>query len=97
VKVELSAEAQAQVDRIDAWWRENRQAAPNLFAEELEAALGVRYAPRPSVRRLLLKHTHYQLSRVRSLTRSLVVRNRNPAAAVRAPGARQCRACPWHR
>jgi len=37
VKVELSAEA--QVDEIDAWWRENRQAAPNLFAEELEALL----------------------------------------------------------
>ena len=37
MKVELSAEA--QVDEIDAWWRENRQAAPNLFAEELEALL----------------------------------------------------------
>jgi len=39
VKVELSAEAEAQVERIDAWWRENRQAAPNLFADELEQAL----------------------------------------------------------
>jgi plasmid stabilization system protein ParE len=70
VKVELSAEARAQVDRIDAWWRANRQAAPNLFMEELEDALraladtpamGVHYAPRPSVRRLLLKRTHYHL------------------------------------
>jgi plasmid stabilization system protein ParE len=70
VKVELSSEAQAQVDRIDAWWRENRQAAANLFAEELTAALralaetpalGVRYAPKPSVRRLLLRRTRYHL------------------------------------
>jgi plasmid stabilization system protein ParE len=70
VKVELSAEAQAQVDRIDAWWREHRQAAPDLFAEELEAALcalaetpalGVRYTPRPNVRRLLLGRTRYHL------------------------------------
>ncbi len=70
MKVELSAEAQAQVDRIDAWWRENRQAAPNLFTEELTAALrvlaetpalGMRYAPRPSIRRLLLRRTRYHL------------------------------------
>ena len=82
MKVELSAEAQAQVDRIDAWWRENRQAAPNLFAEELEAALlaladtptlGVRYAPRPSVRRLLLKRTHYHLYVVEETAQLYVV------------------------
>jgi hypothetical protein len=29
VKVELSAEAQAQVDEIDAWWRENRDDRPS--------------------------------------------------------------------
>jgi hypothetical protein len=39
VKVELSAEAAAQIERIDAWWRVNRPAAPGLFAEELERAL----------------------------------------------------------
>jgi len=39
VTVEFSAEAQAQVDRIGAWWRENRKAAPDLFAEELREAL----------------------------------------------------------
>lgn len=82
MKVELSAEAQAQVDRIDAWWRENRQAAPNLFAQELgqalralatTPALGVRYPPRPSVRRLLLKRTRYHLYVVEQATRVYVV------------------------
>jgi plasmid stabilization system protein ParE len=68
VKVELSDEAQAQVQRIDAWWRENRQAARDLFADELEEALcalegspGLRYEPIPNARRLLLKRTHYHL------------------------------------
>jgi plasmid stabilization system protein ParE len=82
VKVELSAEAQAQIDRIDAWWRKNRQAAPNLFAEELEEALHIlaetpalalRYGPRPSVRRLLLKRTHHHLYIVEELARVYVV------------------------
>lgn len=70
MKVELSAEAQSEVERIDAWWRENRPAAPSLFAEELEAALhtlaetpaaAVRYAPAPRVRRRLLRRTHHHL------------------------------------
>jgi plasmid stabilization system protein ParE len=70
VNVELSDEAQAQMQRIDAWWRENRPSAPDLFADELEQALGalessprlgVRYEPRPGVRRLLLRQTHYHL------------------------------------
>jgi plasmid stabilization system protein ParE len=70
VKVAVSAEAHAQIDRIDAWWRENRTAAPDLFAQELEAALrtlaetpavAVRYAAKPHVRRLLLRRTHHHL------------------------------------
>jgi hypothetical protein len=36
VRVELSEEADAQVDEIDIWWRENRLAAPDLFTDELE-------------------------------------------------------------
>ena len=32
MKVELSQEARGQVREIDAWWRENRSAAPDLFA-----------------------------------------------------------------
>jgi plasmid stabilization system protein ParE len=82
VKVELSAEAQAQVDRIDAWWRENRPAAASLFADELEAALrtlaetpavAVRYAPRPGVRRLLLRHSHHHLYVIEEPARVYVV------------------------
>jgi plasmid stabilization system protein ParE len=82
VKVELSVEAQAQVDRIDAWWREHRQAAPDLFAEEIEKALhtlaetpaaAVRYAPKPSVRRLLLRRTHHHLYVIEEPARVYVV------------------------
>jgi plasmid stabilization system protein ParE len=70
VKVELSDEAKAEVARVDAWWRENRPAAPDLFVDELEQALlalqdapaiGTGYVPKPGVRRLLLKRTHYHL------------------------------------
>jgi plasmid stabilization system protein ParE len=70
VKVELSEEAEAQAAQIEAWWRENRRAAADLFTNELNQALlaledmpglGTRYEPRPKVRRLLLKRTHYYL------------------------------------
>jgi len=37
--VTIAASAQRQADRIDAWWRENRPGAPNLFDDELHAAL----------------------------------------------------------
>lgn len=71
MKVELSEEAHRQVGEIDAWWRENRPAAPDLFARELGHALtmleetptlGTRYDGGPkSVRRLLLRRSHYHL------------------------------------
>jgi plasmid stabilization system protein ParE len=71
VKVELSDEADEQVREIDAWWRENRRAAPNLFTDELDRALlalgeiptlGTIYQTGTrSVRRLLLRRTHYHL------------------------------------
>jgi plasmid stabilization system protein ParE len=82
VKVELSAEAEAQVDRIDAWWREHRQAAPDLFADELDEAvralaatpgIGVRYAPKPGVRRVLLTRTRYHLYVIEEAARVYVV------------------------
>ena len=34
MKVELSDEADAQVDKIDVWWRRNRLGAPDLFIAE---------------------------------------------------------------
>jgi hypothetical protein len=39
VKVELAHEACEQVRTIDAWWRANRPAAPDLFTNELAHAL----------------------------------------------------------
>lgn len=56
---------------IDAWWRENRLAAPDLFMTELGHALamleetptlGSAYeAGTKRVRRVLLRRTHYHL------------------------------------
>ncbi len=82
MKVELSAEARAQVERIDAWWRANRRASPDLFTDELEQALlalektpalGARYAPKSKVRRLLLKRSHYHVYVVEQPARLYVV------------------------
>ncbi len=71
MKVELSEEADGQVKQIDVWWRANRLAAPDLFTNELEAALttlgeiptlGVKYdTGKRSLRRLLLRRSHYHL------------------------------------
>jgi plasmid stabilization system protein ParE len=83
VKVELSEQADGQVKRIDAWWRANRLAAPDLFTDEVEAAfaalgetptLGVGYegAGQP-VRRVLLPRTHYHLYFTQEADRLLVV------------------------
>lgn len=65
-------EADAQIREIDAWWRENRPAAPDLFLNELSESFGLitaaphigrlyRLAPIPQVRRLLLKETRYHV------------------------------------
>ncbi len=69
MKVELSAEAHGQVQEVDAWWRQNRRAAPDLFAEELDRVLllletrpnlGTSYdAGAKTVRRVLLRRSHY--------------------------------------
>jgi len=46
VKLRLSEEAQKQIEEIDAWWRENRLAAPLLFRHELrEAILQIEASP----------------------------------------------------
>jgi plasmid stabilization system protein ParE len=80
--VEFAAEAKAEVARIDAWWRANRRAAPDLFISELDRvtlalednpALGVRYEPKPGVRRMLLRQTRYHLYFVEEVERVLVV------------------------
>lgn len=82
MKVELSDEAKAEVARVDAWWRQNRRAAPDLFLDELALALvaledapaiGRHYEPRPGVRRLLLTRTHFHLYFTEQAGRVLVV------------------------
>jgi plasmid stabilization system protein ParE len=72
MQVIVVPEADAQIHAIDAWWRENRPAAPALFAEELAADLEViAGAPRigrrrihggvPGLRRVLMRSTRYHL------------------------------------
>jgi len=70
-RVELAPRALAQVRLVDGWWRENRLAAPTLFAEELASALeqlergallGVAYpSPLFEVRRFLLPKSRYHV------------------------------------
>ncbi len=38
IRVEITPLAEAQITRIDGWWRENRRAAPDLFLDELADA-----------------------------------------------------------
>ena len=71
-RVVTSPEADEDIRRIDAWWRDQRPAAPGLFAEELTEAIalvattpemGRRYAPAgvPGLRRVLLRATRYHV------------------------------------
>ena len=39
MKVEFTLEAERHVSEIDAWWREERRDAPDLFARELAEVL----------------------------------------------------------
>lgn len=68
----LRPAANKQVDVADQWWRQNRPAAPNLFALELEEAfgilgdapeIGVSFLRRgvPGLRRLLLRRSRYHI------------------------------------
>ena len=74
----FSDQAYDQVDQIDAWWRTNRPAAPDLFWQELEdvvallallplAGQAYRHPHVPGVRRHLLRssryHVYYVVSR----------------------------------
>ena len=71
-RVGFSRTADAQIETIESWWRENRPAAPDMFSRELEAAvrlleisplIGKAYpeAPVPEVRRLLIGRSRYHL------------------------------------
>ena len=41
----VAPEAEQQIQFIDAWWRENREAAPNLVQELTAAITHIRAAP----------------------------------------------------
>jgi plasmid stabilization system protein ParE len=75
-------QADLQILEIDAWWRENREKAPELFEEELGLAfamledspgIGKRYPGHPGVRRLLLRSTRNHVYYVEEVDRILVV------------------------
>jgi len=84
MRVVFTKVAQRHVDAIGAWWRRERLAAPDLFADELGAAcahlarvpsIGQPFdAPRPrGVRRLLLDRTRYHVYYTVDESRGLVV------------------------
>lgn len=68
MKLHLAKRALRQVERKEAWWAENRPAAPDLFAREFRDTLEyIRTTPgsgigwptpqRPSLRRILMSKT----------------------------------------
>ena len=72
LQVLTTPEADAQIREIENWWRRNRAASPNLFADELAATIHVlghaphigrlyRQSPVPDTRRVLLKGTRYHV------------------------------------
>lgn len=71
-RVELSPEALEHAKAIRIWWIENRTAAPNLFVDELSAAIrklgiaphaGARYGAEDlrEMRRILMMRTRYHV------------------------------------
>lgn len=70
--VRTTPEADTQIREIDNWWRNNRPASPNLFADELTTVFDIighaphigrlyRQSPVASARRVLLKGTRYHV------------------------------------
>lgn len=71
-RVVIGKRAEAEIDKIDAWWVAHRRDAPDLFLDELNAALrqiaeipglGREYRVRrpKDVRRVLLKGSHHHV------------------------------------
>lgn len=72
LQVFTTPEADAQIREIESWWRRNRTASPDLFADELVATFDIlgdaphigrlyRQSPVPDTRRVLLKGTRYHV------------------------------------
>ncbi|MBI2933720.1 MAG: type II toxin-antitoxin system RelE/ParE family toxin [Planctomycetes bacterium] len=71
-RVVVTPEAARQVRTINGWWRRERPAAPDLFAQEVAAAFALlngaplagRHYPHPTVsdvRRILLRSSRYHV------------------------------------
>ncbi len=84
VVVSSTKQADQQALEADAWWQANRSAAPNLFWEELKAAIAMlsdapdigrpyRYRPVPGVRRLLMPRSRYHVYYVHRQEAQVVV------------------------
>ena len=72
LSVRTTPEADDQIREADSWWRANRAASPNLFADELAGSFDIiantpnigrlyRHSPVPGTRRVLLKSTRYHV------------------------------------
>jgi plasmid stabilization system protein ParE len=71
IEIRTTPHADLQILEIDAWWTANREKAPALFLEELEAGFelisrqpqsGKRYThPRVVSRRVLLRKTKFHI------------------------------------
>jgi plasmid stabilization system protein ParE len=83
-RVWTAPQADAQAHEAREWWKQNRPAAPDLFARELAHALalladtpdiGLRYRPAriPGLRRLFLPATRYHLYYVHDTAKSEVM------------------------
>lgn len=70
--VKTTPEVDNQIRAIDDWWRRNRQAAPDLFLDEVTGAFdrlsrapmigrSYRRSPVPHTRRVLLEGSHYHV------------------------------------
>ncbi len=81
--VVLVEEAQRQLQAIDRWWLEHRQAAPDLFLDELDQAIDLlsdlpdigspfRRTDLPGIRRLLLRRSKYWIYYFHDSRRSIV-------------------------
>jgi plasmid stabilization system protein ParE len=84
VPVRTTQEADVQIEAVAAWWKANREAAPDLFGDELAGAvellthapdLGkpVRHKRIPGLRRLLLPATRYHVYYVHEMEADEVV------------------------
>ena len=72
VPVRTTPEAEAQIRDVDNWWRTHRPSSPDLFLEELIAAIDIigdaphvgrlyRLSRVPGTRRVLLRETRYHV------------------------------------